>query len=173
MQEGAQLARYSVYTELIVRLATRPTIHNQHITAPEPYDRQRQRHNGDRRGRGGGEDKGGAWTPGRQGCTLGLLAARPGRGVWYADTTSDFVRADTHHARSAPHHASRIPPPHESPSLCSADRSPLPSLSPLPYEALARSAHVAVDNNTVLARAADGDEHDEDGLVPSYAEGML
>ncbi|KAH9858240.1 hypothetical protein C2E23DRAFT_172810 [Lenzites betulinus] len=52
------------------------------------------------------------------------------------------------------HHASGIPPPPpESPPPCSsADRSPPPSLSPLPYEPPVHSAHVAVDDKAVLAR---------------------
>ncbi|KAI0652310.1 hypothetical protein C8Q79DRAFT_89843 [Trametes meyenii] len=51
------------------------------------------------------------------------------------------------------HQATDIPPP-DSPPPCSADRSPPPPLSPLPYEGPVHSAHVAVDDKALLARMA-------------------
>ncbi|CDO73182.1 hypothetical protein BN946_scf185007.g237 [Trametes cinnabarina] len=49
-------------------------------------------------------------------------------------------------------HAPDIPPPPSTSQSYSTDRSPPPSLSPLPYEPPVHSAHVAVDDKTVLAR---------------------
>ncbi|KAI0639841.1 hypothetical protein C8Q77DRAFT_1152783 [Trametes polyzona] len=67
-----------------------------------------------------------------------------------------YPRWHSHPLDTAPdsHHGPGITPT-ELPPPCSADRSPPPSLSPLPYEAPVHSAHVAVDDKAVLARLAE------------------